>query len=286
MKQVRPGPATILVLASCGRLGFDATEPTDAGQPPPNPDPFVTSQPLANLSSADREFGVSISRDELEIYFTSNRTGTGRVYQATRTSRADDFGAPQLAVFNGNNPGGEATISRTGREIYVVNSTNARRATRAVADSLSPWTMLMVDSALTAVVGCDFGGGDLRMVMNGELDDQLYESTRADLLSPFSPPVMIAEVVGYRLRQNYPTLTDDGLELFFQAVNADGIGTILRARRPALDQPFGPATAALDDVPAGVAVGDPGISADGKMLYYSRDDFTGTQADLWFSTRP
>jgi hypothetical protein len=58
--------------------------------------PFENAQPLAELNSSDRDQLPWVSRDELTIIFSSERSGTSRLYTATRSSRSASFSAPVL----------------------------------------------------------------------------------------------------------------------------------------------------------------------------------------------
>jgi hypothetical protein len=58
--------------------------------------PFGNPQPLTELNSSDRDQLPWVSRDELTIVFSSERTGTSRLYTARRSSSTAAFSAPVL----------------------------------------------------------------------------------------------------------------------------------------------------------------------------------------------
>lgn len=72
-----------------GRDLYRATRATVSGQ-------FSDPQPLTELNSDARDQLPWVSRDELTIVFSSERTGTSRLYTATRSSRTASFSAPVL----------------------------------------------------------------------------------------------------------------------------------------------------------------------------------------------
>lgn len=57
---------------------------------------FSDPQPLTELNSNERDQLPWVSRDELTIVFSSERSGTSRLYTASRSSRSASFSAPVL----------------------------------------------------------------------------------------------------------------------------------------------------------------------------------------------
>src|SRR5690348_60821 len=55
-------------------------------------------RPLAELNSAGEDRTPWLSRDELEIFFSSDRAGTADLYRATRAHAGDAFSAPELVA--------------------------------------------------------------------------------------------------------------------------------------------------------------------------------------------
>jgi hypothetical protein len=58
--------------------------------------PFENPVPLTELNSSNRDQLPWVSRDELTIVFSSERSGTSRLYTATRSSRTASFSTPVL----------------------------------------------------------------------------------------------------------------------------------------------------------------------------------------------
>jgi hypothetical protein len=57
---------------------------------------FSNSRSLSELNTASIESSPSLSPDGLSLYFFSDRNGLGRIFEATRQSLYDPFGAPVL----------------------------------------------------------------------------------------------------------------------------------------------------------------------------------------------
>jgi hypothetical protein len=81
-----------------------------------------------------------------------------------------------------------------------------------------------------------------------------------------------------------PTITADGLELFFESYRT-GPAAIFTASRPNTSSMFSGLTelTELTMAPNGIAAGGPNISADGRTLYYWIND--NPQLDLYTVTR-
>jgi hypothetical protein len=60
--------------------------------------PFGSAQTIPELDSGNGEYEPTLTDDELEIIFTSDRSAMTRLWTATRKARTDPFGAPTLAA--------------------------------------------------------------------------------------------------------------------------------------------------------------------------------------------
>jgi hypothetical protein len=112
----------------------------------------------------------------------------------------------------------------------------------------------------------------------------LYETSRASVVVPWSPPVNIA--VLNSINDDYePNLAIDGLTLLFVSTRAGGIGTsdIYVSTRPTTSSPWGPPANLGGPINvAGNVNDDPYLSENQLTLYYTH---TST-SDVWSATRP
>src|ERR1043165_312493 len=90
--------ALLVLMSGCGRLAFDEARdaPSDASIDAEvlGTGPFVNVRPIAELASAFDEDDPGISRDGLEIYWASKRTGASKIWMSRRASRTDPWGTP------------------------------------------------------------------------------------------------------------------------------------------------------------------------------------------------
>jgi hypothetical protein len=284
--------AALLVIAACGRIGFDAASP-DAGSPDAacTFGPFSTPAPLpAALQSTDDDWAPTPTNGGREIYFFSFRAGGAGgsdVWRATQTGGT--FGAPiRVAELDTAGNEGVTTLTDDALDIVFDRDGDMFEATRA-SDSV-PWgpaTALAINSA--SADGDPFLSADgLRLVFSSSRigPDQhgldLFETTRTSRDAPFATPVELHEL-DTDGDDFSPTLSADGLEIFFAsrrpttASQAD----IYSARRPTLDQPFGtPAIVPELSSPRDDVL--PRLSRDGTTIYlnYNTLAMGGANADL------
>ena len=85
-----------------------------------NTSSFGNIAPLININSSYMDIDPFISPDGLSLYFTSSRDGMGQLYESTRSSLTDSFGAAQAVTFI-NQPNlqmGGASLSNDGQSLY------------------------------------------------------------------------------------------------------------------------------------------------------------------------
>jgi WD40 repeat protein len=288
---VRIGVA--LVLGACGRIGFA-----------PAPDaPVCTfgafAAPVrlaAAVQSPQDDWGPTPTRGGLELFFYSFRTGSiaGDLYYATRPSLDADFGAAlrvdELAT---DADDGSPTLTDDALVLVFQRAGDLFEATRPAPDTAFGVTAaLAIDS--TTADGDPFTSADgLRLVFASSRigPDQhgldLFEATRPARGAAFGQPVELA-ALDTDVDDFSPTLSADGLEIFFASRRAGGPGgaDVYTARRPALDEPFAAPvlvpelSSARDDVGLRLA-------ADGTTLFFDYDALTmgGANADLWTAVR-
>ena len=123
--------------------------------------------------------------------------------------------------------------------------------------------------------------------------DDLWVTTRATVSDPWGPPVNLGGTVNSTALDGCPSISADGLELYFHSMRPGGSGgshggDLWVTTRTTLSSPWGkPVWLGLilntpdDDV-------SPCISADGLSLFFGsgRPSTTGGIWNTWMSTRP
>jgi len=246
---MRAGVVAVL-LAAC-KLGFDDQEPPDG--PPAVPDAPLGpwSAPVKVMELADpalQDDDPSLTADQLEIYFDSERPGgstaaMGDCWFAKRASTSDPFGAPALV--------GE------------------------LASLFDDTTFDVAPDGLTIYFASD------RKTAG---DRDIYVATRPDRSSPWSVPQRVAELSS-PADENGASELADGLHIVFASARA-GTGDLYIATRSAKDQPW-QAPAAIPGLSSNsYDESQFWVNADSTVVYFSSGDAPGAQgSDVWVATR-
>ncbi len=251
------------------------------------------------VNSTDDDENPTLTEDLLDIFFTSDRDdelGGADVYCATRSTRADPFGVPDLVEeVSSEDDETSAAISPDGLTLWVgsnraggVGDTDIWQTTRPSKDA--PWGTPVPVTALNSEdddIPRPVGQGGLVMPMasrRGPGDQyQTYFATRPSPGASFGAPEPLSYlwVEGSSMVDAF--LTDDGLMLFFNLDPGDGEGELYMTSRPSTDDLFG------EPVPL-VAVNssdddrDPWLSVDGKRFFFASDRRDGFRHDIYFTT--
>jgi hypothetical protein len=209
---------------------------------------LVNLGPVVNTSGT--EVAPSISADGLSLYFTSDRgggQGGQDIWVTTRSSVDDPWGPPV-------NLGA------------IVNSSSNEMAPCISADGLELYFT------------CDRAGG------YGELD--LWVTTRATRADPWGIPVNLGPTVNSPSPDGWPSISSDGLSLYFGSVwrpggLASNDNEIWVTTRATLSDPWGPPVNLGSTVNRSEALW-PSISADGLALFF---DLGGHSLDEILMTR-
>lgn len=295
----------LALLAGCGRFGFssrigdggddalgDGNRTGDGGAGDAgicHTGTWGTPAAIAGTVTGSEEADPSVSTDELELFFDSNRVGgqARAIWRATRATRADAFSVVGLvAAVDTAMDDTDAEISPDGLTLYYRSNISgkntiyfATRATRAdafVAQGVLPFT----DAASTVRSGPSVKGDALTMYFTRN-DIDVAVATRPDLASPFAFERQLAEV-NVPSSDGDPSTTPDGLELFFSSYRT-GAAAIFTASRATTADLFSAPVEMPELLGPGSAAGTPEISSDGRTLYYF--DSVGGQLDLYTSTR-
>ena len=241
-----------MVVTSLVGLGFLAG--LDA--PPAHAD-FTFGEPV-NIDAAMQFFANSyfvvdcFSSDGLEMFVESDRAGgqgSDDLWVRKRASPKDDWGpAENLGP--------------------VVNSASVEASASITSDGLELYFY------------SDRLGG------YGEND--LCVTKRATRDSPWGPPTNLGPNVNSSNLESYPSVSSDGLELYFQSNRPGGYGgrDLYVSRRATRNDPWGPAANLGPAVNSPAEETEPCLSPDGLLLFfYSTRPGGHGDSDLWMTRR-
>jgi hypothetical protein len=205
--------------------------------------------PMVNSSS--EEFNASISSDGLSLYFISNRAGGvgGRdIWVTTRATTEDDWGEPVNLGPTINTPAGEwgVSISYDGLSLYF-------------------------DTKQSGATGAR---------------DDLWVATRTTTDDDWSNPVNLGPIVNSSGDDYTPSISSDNLSLYFTSNRGGGYGQydIWVTTRETIGDDWGTPVNLGPPVNSSAYELDPGISADGRVLFFVRVDGP-TETDIWMARR-
>lgn len=277
-----------MAVAGCGRLGFAPVEPpSDA---PPDAQAcasFGSFGPPARLPgmlhAIDDDWAGAPTLDETRVYFYSFRNSSGGdLYVATRATATGDFGIAQKIVeldLDNNN----RDPSITDDELLMVfdrevgKGPPAELVTVTRSSTTVPWDTAVPIAELNTggdEVAPWISGDGLRLVFSsarfGSFD--LFETTRATRTDEFAAPVVLEELSDDVMQDSYPTVSANGLEIFFTSNRPGGPGDydVYTASRPAIDQPFG-APVLVPELSSTRDEAGLRLSADGRTIYLNYD---------------
>jgi formylglycine-generating enzyme required for sulfatase activity/serine/threonine protein kinase len=260
--------------------------------------PAVNLGPIVNSSSDDPAF--CFSSDGLTMYFTSNRTGgQGEfdLWRCSRTTTAEPFRDPinlgmnssnwdygpfvsmdgKTLLFSSNRPGGLGghDLWMSTRNLANEPFGSPRNLGAVVNSGHTEFAPYLSANGLTLLFNSDRDGGHGR--------DDLWMCTREDAEQPWTEPINLGSNVNSEFTDGGPSLSSDGLTLFFHSWRS-GVSNIWACTRRTVRDPWrtafnlGPAVNTDDDEMC------PRLSPDGGTFYIvsSRSDGHG-ERDIWMS---
>jgi hypothetical protein len=303
----------LIVTASCGRLGFDPLVDVTgdggtgdgvlgdgalgdgAGQDAfvlPHATPFAAPQLITGLNSpADDDLDPSLTQDELDLYFASDRAGNVDIWRSTRANATLPWPAPQRVVELATaqldqspelSPDGlelwfsSDRAGSTGADIYVTT-----RATRTTAWS-APTRVTELASAAndhSPTLSADRLTILFDSTRNGSV--HVFQATRPSIGAAWSTPVQLAELDLPSFTMIDPFVSDDGLTVFFGAGPGSPID-LYSTSRSSLTSPFD-APQVHTELRARANNTDAWVSADRRRIVFSA--WGGTQFDLFVAAR-
>ena len=219
---------------------------------------FIFGIPILvpNVNSASWEGHPSISTDELELFFLSNRPGGNGedIWVATRETIDGDWRTP---VWLGT----------------TVNSPSSERYPNISADGLSLY--------FTSNRPGGSGGTDL------------WVTTRKTTSDPWEPPVNLGSTVNKSVDEWESCISTDSLTLYFTRDDwSGGLGSfdVWVTTRETKEDPWAPAENLGPTVNSSSGDATPSISADGLMLFFSSSwpgsAYVYENYNLYVSMRP
>lgn len=250
--------------------------------------PPVNLGPPVNTSGSDGT--PCISRDGLSLYFTSNRpggSGAHDLWTSDRASKEDAWSSPTnlgprvnsstldyfpcipadglslcfYSARSGGRGGGDLWMTTRSNVNSPWNSAvNLGSAINSPREEASP---NLSDDGLTLIFSSDRPGG------YGDYD--LYISTRASIQSPWSIAMNFGPPVNGPHLDVAPSLSSDGLVLFFHSIRPEGRGTydLYYSRRQSLDAEWSKPVNVGSPINSPFSELGPSLSGDGSCLYWS-----------------
>jgi serine/threonine protein kinase/Tol biopolymer transport system component len=299
MKSIQIPMLSMSLLGLCLLSGLDT--------PPVHAD-FTLGEPMnlgPMINSLDSEFAPSITADGLELYFASDRpSGYGRldIWVTTRRTTQDEWeSAVNLGPVINSASGEGGRISPDGLELYFSSNRSGGHggrdlymATRRTRED--PWDPPVnlgptVNSAYNelgpqiasdglSLLFSDGDWGDVRPGGQGQAD--IWVTTRASKQAEWGVPVNLGPVVNSSQHDTTPSLSYDGLSLFFGRGSFD-VAEIWMLRRKTTNDPWeAPVKLGLQSSNNSWAA-QPDISYDGSTLYWASDRAggIGIYTDIW-----
>lgn len=279
-----------LGLTACGRLGFEPLQVVDADgtgdgtAADASPlGPFGVESMIDVAGQADN---VSLTDDELELYFDSKRLGSNDVWVATRADRQSPFGPPvAVSELNTTNREDEhAHVSGDGLTLYLssnraaVTNFDLYISTRAARGDLwsTPVVVAELNSSSNDESAVPTSDPLLLLVASNRAGANLdlLTATRTTISSPWNTPVPVTEL-NTSVLDSSPWLDPAGVALYFTSERPGAGGRDLWvASRPTPGSPFDPPTqvAGLDTTDD---ESDAWLTTDQRTIYFVRETING-----------
>ncbi len=255
------------------------------------------------VNSSARDVIPSISADGLTLYFSSDRSGGYGgfdLWVATRETISDPWDAPVNLgpTINTSSEDGTPCIMADGLTLYFYSDRSGGYGawdiwltTRETTED--EWgTPINLGSTVNSpyrdvAPSITADGLSLFFVSDrpgGSGSRDIWVTTRATKSDDWGSPINLGPTVNTSSFEATPSISADGLLLFFQSNRAGGYGgfDIYVSRRATENDPWGEPVNLGPIVNSSNFEGNPSISADGSSLYFVTNRSGGSgNADLW-----
>lgn len=288
---------------SLGAVGLAALAAASAGvaknwddwAPPVSIETLPGSSSVVNTPAVDG--CASHSPDGLTLVFNSNRGGNQDLYMATRSSTSEGFGTPVRLPEPVNGTSNEAcpTIAN-GHRLYFSSDRDdpsydiyvSKKGPNGWSDpeNLGPGINTPGWLDESAAFYEDSSGNQVMLFSSrqsgGGGDGNIYESVNG------GPKSLVAGGPNSSASDNRPSVTRDGLTIFFDSTRSGGLGgpDLYYATRTNTSEPFGTAIH-LQSLSSSVFDARAAISKDGSFLTFSsqRPGGESPAPDMYYTTR-
>jgi len=265
----------------------------------------VTTNVGPNVNTSYNDGTPSISHDGLSLYFGSTRpggVGAHDLWVATRTSTVDKWSQPVHlgAAVNSWAQDYGPSISGDGLTLYFRSNRSGGLgqgdiwvSTRSSTDA--PWPAAVnagagINTSSDECMPCISADG-LELYIGsrrgGYGADDIYVVTRPTTDSAWSDPVNLGPAVNSAAVDACPSISPDGLTLFFNSTRSGGFGNydLYVTTRPSKEAPWSTAVNLGETINTADDEMTPSFWADGSLMYFcswaeSRPGALGG-SDLW-----
>jgi Tol biopolymer transport system component len=261
------------------------------GPPAPLDPPINLGPPFADFEG---EWHSCISRDELSLYFASDRaggSGNTDLWVTTRPTKDEPWGPPANLGNQVNRPADDHGPDLSGDELalyfYSYRSGSGDLFYTSRDSKSAPWQGVRALGAVNTgsserdpSISAD--GLTLYYSTNRDGNFAIWQVTRDSVSDDWRGPGEPVAAANSPRHDRYPDISRDGLSLYFSSERDGGYGAmdVYVVTRPSVDSPWGQPMNLGDAVNAPYYERGPCISADGLSLYLDAG------AALHVATRP
>ncbi len=239
------------------------------------------------LSIGSFEDDPTLTGDELEIVFQSDRDGTPRLWHSIRTARSDAWPTPtviaELDAYAPNTP----ELSRDGLRLRLTSAVDGNedlyvstRADRAAAWQ-TPIRIASLASPERETSSAEFMDGRALVFFSDRPGGDLWESFDDECMGFVTTRPLSGGIIRGEIKAN-PWMRNDGLVLVYQGMGSAGNGDLLVATRAQAGGAFD-APVELTSISTGATDDDPWLN-DAMDAIYFVSAISG-DVELYYATR-